>query len=166
MLAEAETRQFLSLQDFASWYDSKGNPILNIGCSLAYKTDDAIAVPIFRWKNFQVELYLIEDMRKVVEHAHPYVHVIQKVYFSSTQSWSDFTPKLVYPNTHGNFITDGSEYMVLTYEMWHPELNITTLAATWKGKTVGPVQEQLIKSIYPLALVENGYADITVGLNI
>ncbi len=37
----------------------------------------------------------------------------------------------------------------------------TTVASAWKGKTVGVLQENLIRRFHPNALVVDGYADIT-----
>ena len=47
------------------------------------------------------------------------------------------------------------------FQKWKDGLTPTTVAARWKGPTVGPMQEDLIRRLTPGATVTDGYADTT-----
>lgn len=177
LVAEANQYNFTKVESFAYWYNSHGNPIISNGMNEIYETDDALSIPIFRWRNFQVEQYIVHSPDKIPLHSHPFVDVIQQLYFRRTEMWSGLGTKLVYPKIHGQFVNPDdmaadekalidSRGMIITYERWDPRVPVTTLAATWKGETVGPLQEKLIKRLYPNAEVREGYADVTIGMDI
>jgi hypothetical protein len=161
-----ERLESLNVNNILDFYDVTCNefgvPLVlnNLYSHEMYQTDNAISIPIFRWRNFQIELYLITDVDTVYEHSHPGVKVLQQVYFYGT-GWRSPSPVLLYPETHAGKGTMPEKTIMLTYEQWTPKVNMTTLAATWKGKTGGPIQDALIKKIYPDAIVENGYADVS-----
>lgn len=164
---EADSLAFSKLEDFADWYTDHGNPLLCNSMSRMYVTDDAVAFSIFKWKNYQVELYILYSPEKAPMHAHPGIQVIQKPYSLDNTSWLDKGRKLFFPDTHGAIGSGGEAFnLMLVYEKWHPEIKMTTAGAVWKGPTVGPVQENLIKELYPLAHVESGYADTSPGLGL
>lgn len=50
---------------------------------------------------------------------------------------------------------------LLAFQKWKDGLTPTTVAARWKGQTVGSRQEALIRKYTPKAEVQNGYADTT-----
>lgn len=149
-----------NIDSFAAWYDGLGNPIVGVSGSHTWITDDAVSVPIYRWQNYQVELYIVSNPERVPPHSHPGVQVIQKVFGNG---WGILTSRLTYPETHGNF-EDRQEGLLITYERWRPDLEITSLAVMWKGASVGPVQEELVKKTYPGAIVEPGWIDCSVLL--
>ena len=65
--------------------------------------------------------------------------------------------------SHGAGIRKESEergYPLLAIQHWL-ERDPTTVASMWKGNTVGPKQEALIRRFNPDALIEDGWADIT-----
>jgi len=55
-------------------------------------------------------------------------------------------------------------YPLFAFQHWLTR-EPTTVAAMWKGETVGPLQEKLIKRFNPDAYVVDGYADITKTVN-
>jgi len=165
-------RDWDSVKDFAEWYSSFGFPLLCPSDFEVYISDDAITFPIFRYNNFQVELYILDNDYKIAEHSHPYVDVIQSVLDKNSQyNWSPINLTLIYPDTHGsgnfNVFNDpdipneDKRTLLLTFEKWPKNTKPSTLAAVWKGKLAGPLQEQLVRRFFPNAFIHNGYADIT-----
>jgi hypothetical protein len=168
LVQEANNINFTSLEKFAKWYDQHGNPLLcSNSLSRLYITDDAVAITLFQWKNYQVELYILYAPEKAPMHSHPGIQVIQKPYSFKQTKWLAPVSRLIFPQEHGAIGSGGESFnLMLVYEKWHPSLKMTTAGAVWKGKTVGPIQENLIRELYPLALVKNGYADTSLGLGL
>jgi hypothetical protein len=169
MYQDAASQNWESLEDFRDWYMGYGLPLAMPESFEIYESDDALSFPLFRYKNFQVELYVLHSPTKVLVHAHPYVEVIQ---FDFNVDSISSSPKLVYPATHGSaeFVErfDASEHrlLLLTFERWPVNSKPSTLAAVWKGYIHGPKQEALIRRFFPDAYINNGYADITRTMNV
>jgi hypothetical protein len=51
-------------------------------------------------------------------------------------------------------------FPLIAFQYWE-DRDPCTIAAMWKGPTVGPLQEALIRRFHPDAYVVDGYADIT-----
>lgn len=168
VLAEAQGC-WRTLREFAEWYMGLGVPLLCPPDLEVYESDDALTFPVFRKDNFQVELYVLFNPVAVPEHGHPGVEVIQSFMAGGTNTkWGEFTPLLVHPMTHGGtdfvpFVRTAApeRKLLLTFEKWPVNTRPSTLAAAWKGQTVGPKQEALIRRFFPDAYVVDGYADIT-----
>jgi hypothetical protein len=151
---------------FAEWYRKNGLPFMPAAGSHVITTDDAVAFPIFKYKNFQVELYVFTPST-VPKHSHPFVDVAQSYFDAESGTWSSFV-ELIYPKTHGG--TDiieketlqQNKQLLLVFQKWPVGVNPCTLSAVWKGNTMGKMQEGLIRKFFPQAKIENGYADITV----
>lgn len=164
----SKVRNWKDVKEFSQWYAEFGFPILCPPNLEVYITDDAITFPIFRYENFQVELYILNNAYHIPEHSHPYIEVIQSIPDETTGLWSEFTPPLIYPKTHGgtDFESLGvkderKDRLMLTFEKWPKNVKPSTLAAAWKGYTIGPLHEQVIKKFFPNAYLKNGYVDIT-----
>ena len=152
-----------NVEEFANWWISSGMPILIPEDAEVFLSDDATAVSLFRKGRFQVELYLIHPHPKVPVHGHPDVEVI-KVRLSGRKR-PYLSNVLRNGGEHGAGMRLESEekgYPLLAIQHWLSK-EPTTIASMWKGKTVGPLQDELIKRFNPDAHVADGYADTTSG---
>lgn len=150
-----------STEDFAKWYVDNGLPFMPPANVEVFNSDDATAFCMFKKGQFQVELYLIFPQPLVPIHEHPGVEVIET---PVTDGVAHVIPTLRNGQAHGQGIRDRAElkgYPLVSIQRWHPKLTPTTVAAQWKGKTVGPLHEALIKRFHPNALIVDGYADVT-----
>ncbi|GAA4401244.1 hypothetical protein [Quisquiliibacterium transsilvanicum] len=158
---------------FAEWYLSAGMPMMIPSDYEIFLSDDASAMCLFRKGQFQVELYMVYPGPLVPIHEHPDVEVIK--YYSGTfdhieggrfvrQRKAEGRPVLKKGEAHGaGFQLQGEKggFALFAFQHWAPDLKPCTVAARWKGKTVGPKQEALIRRFYPDAYVVEGYADVT-----
>ena len=143
-----------TVKDFAKWWFFNNMPFAPpIGYEV-YLSDDATSFCMFRHDRFQVELYLIYPNPNLPLHEHPGVEVIkyQVPHFpqSPEQQW-ETTNILKDGEVHGegrNF-KETKGYVdkgvpLLAFQRWDEGLEMTTVASRWKGKTVGPKQEDLM----------------------
>jgi hypothetical protein len=150
-----------NVDEFAHWWLTAGMPIMVPDDAEVFLSDDATSVSLFRKNNFQVELYLIHPNPLVPVHGHPDVEVI-KVRLSGKKI-PFLSSTLKNGGMHGAGIRLDAEekgYPLLAIQHWLTK-EPTTIASMWKGNTVGPKQEELIKRFNPDAYVVDGYADIT-----
>jgi hypothetical protein len=166
--------EWASVREFAKWWCDNGSPIAP-PVETVYLSDDATSFCLFRSGQFQVELYLIHPSPNLPQHGHPDVEVIKMrldTYASSQgkvmqTSHEEASNTLLQGQTHGagiNFKEKGGldqGFGLLAFQKWKDGLKPTTVAARWKGQTVGSKQEALIRKHTPKALVQNGYADTT-----
>jgi hypothetical protein len=54
----------------------------------------------------------------------------------------------------------------LAFQRWDDPSEMSSAAVQWKGGTQGDIQSDLIKSHFPNALIQEGYADITSSTDI
>jgi len=165
------------VREFAHWWCGVGMPFLPPDGAEIFLSDDATSMCVFRRGRFQVELYLIHPNPNLQAHEHPGVEVIKMriegTYsprtgpFESSPTWGRLSETLLDGQAHGS---TGSQYSrqlgfpLVAFQQWkHREP--CTVAAAWKGPTVGPMQENLIRRFYPNAFIERGYADITKPSN-
>lgn len=149
------------VEEFGNWWIRSGMPIMFPENAEVFLSDDATAICLFRKGQFQVELYLIHPHPKVPLHEHPDVEVI-KVRLNS-RKFPYLSETLHNGESHGAGIRNESEekgYPLLAIQHWLTR-EPTTVASMWKGQTVGPKQEALIKRFNPDAYVADGWADIT-----
>jgi hypothetical protein len=155
-----------TVMEFALWYQRVGFPMIPSSDGPVVTTDDAVAFPVFRYKNFQAELYVFTPST-VPKHAHPYVDVVQTYFHPASGAWTEFV-ELIYPQAHGGdeIVLDtalqNSKQLLLTLQKWPDGQTPHTLSAVWKGPTMGPLQEGLVRQFNPDCLLYPGYADITV----
>jgi hypothetical protein len=150
-----------SVESFCNWYIENNMPLRFPNIPEVFLSDDATAVCLFRHGQFQVELYDIHPNPLVQLHEHPGVEVI-KVRFQDDNALV-FSP-LRNGQSHGaGFRLEGEKvgFPLMAVQHWVNGEKPTTVAAQWKGKTVGPLHEDLIRRFHPNALVIDGYADIT-----
>lgn len=173
-LEGVEVPEWETVRDFAKWWAEKGCPLAPPS-EVVNLSDDATSFTLFRSGQFQVELYLIHPSPNLPTHGHPDVEVIKMRVdtFLSTggkvvkTSRNEASSTLYQDQTHGagrNFKELGgmdNGFGLLAFQKWKDGLTPTTVAARWKGKTVGPKQEDLIRKYTPGALVRDGYADTT-----
>lgn len=165
------------VQEFAHWWCDAGMPFLPPERAEVFLSDDATALCVFRRGCFQVELYLIHPQPRLQDHEHPGVEVI-KMRIDGTKSpdagpftlpdtWGRMSSVLRKGEAHGNGAATFGEvygFPLFAFQHWI-EHEPSTVAAAWKGATVGPMQEDLIRRFFPNAFVERGYADITKPAN-
>jgi hypothetical protein len=162
MLASAP--DWADVMDFAQWYGAQGFPLFPVKDFQVYVSDHAYAMPVFRHKNFQVEMYLFIPAT-VPQHAHPFVEITECHHFDG--KWNPFVPVLKYPEKHAGtdiipaFDRQKMQGTMLTFEMWPKGATPSTIGAAWQGKTMGEGHEALIRRFFPEAYIKDGYADIT-----
>jgi hypothetical protein len=150
-----------SIESFADWYVANGLPIRLPIDHEVFLSDDATAVCIFRHKQFQVETYLIHPSPLVPLHEHPGVEVIKARVVDDKILLSEVLRK---NESHGagfrvEFEKNG--FFLLAIQKWDEDLTPSTVAARWRGRTVGPKHREIIKRFSPNALILEDYADVT-----
>lgn len=150
------------VKEFADWWLAAGMPMLFPTRPEVFLSDDATAICLFRNGRFQVELYLIHPSPVVPEHEHPGVEVI-KMRMGLPNNKFGFSTVLYKGESHGAGIKLEAEtkgFPLIAFQHWL-DREPNTIASMWKGNTVGPKQDALIKRFNPDAYVKDGYADIT-----
>jgi hypothetical protein len=153
------------VQSFAHWWCDAGMPFYTPAGSEVFLSDDATSICVFRQGRFQVELYLIHPNPNLQNHEHPDVEVI-KMRVDAPQ-WGRMSAVLHNGENHGSGAAAhaGSRgFPLIAFQHWK-ERDPCTVAAAWRGPTVGPKQEALIRRFYPNAFIEPGYADVTKPVN-
>lgn len=149
---------------FCDWYIENGLPSIFPKDAEVFLSDDATSICLFRHGQFQVELYLIHPNPLVQFHEHPGVDVIKirLIEDSDNTYLAQASDVLRKGQSHGAGVRANEEngFPLIAVQHWKDK-EPTTVAAAWKGKTVGPVQEELIRRFHPNALVIDGYADVT-----
>lgn len=122
-----------------------------------FRTDDATSLLLFRKGQYQVELYLLDNVFGITRHGHPGVEVLQVALDVSTHPyWAELNHIKQLEFHGGNVPKDipprsGS---ILAFQKWHPSLKPTTVAAQWSGRPVGPLHIELIKQLNPNCLID------------
>jgi hypothetical protein len=150
-----------NVEEFADWWFRNGMPIKFQESAEVFLSDDATSIALFRKGRFQVELYLIHPCPVVPVHEHPDVEVIKARV--SGKKYPYLSNTLHNNEAHGAGIRLEAEdkgYPLLAIQHWLTR-EPTTVASMWKGNTVGPKQESLIRRFNPNAYIVDGYADIT-----
>ena len=155
-----------NVEDFCVWYMENNMPITMSMDTEVFLSDDATAFCVFRHGQFQVEVYLIHPNPNVPVHEHPNVDVI-KVRLRNNElgeTIAECSDALRKNQSHGvgaRLDNEKKGFPLFAVQHWKTEHPPTTVASQWRGKTVGPMQEELIRRFHPNALVINGYADVT-----
>lgn len=153
------------VKEFADWWMASGMPMLFPKNPEVFLSDDATAISIFRHGRWQVEMYLIHPNPLVPEHEHPGVEVIK---MTLTHAKVPLMSAILHDGeSHGAGARVEAEsigFPLLAFQHWKTR-EPCTIAAMWKGPTVGPKQEALIRRYNPDAYVVDGYADITKKVN-
>lgn len=150
-----------TVEEFCNWYISNGMPINFPEKVEVFLTDDATSVCLFRKGQFQVELYLILPHPNVPIHEHPNVEAIEIRLDNSRKIDGEV---LRTGQSHGpgiRMIAEERGFPLISVQKWLDGISPTTISIRWKGRTVGPKHDKLIKRFCPETLVLNGYADVT-----
>ena len=165
-----------SLEDFVDWYCEQRMPMMIPWNANVIRSDDAVAICLFRKGNYQVEFYIEYPNMYIWKHSHPRMEVITmtmggggtwKPNEGSTtntgSTWGGLSTKLVNGAYHGGDAdaSTGNGFVILAFQRWENPEEMTSAAVQWKGQIQGKYQEDLIKSYYPEAFIKEGYADIT-----
>ena len=162
-----------SLEDFVDWYISKKIPIMIPWSAEVIRSDDAVAICVFRKGHYQVEFYLEYPNMHIVPHAHPRMEVITMDLgggglgpigkFGMSQIWGQAYEKLPAGDTHGGDSTTLAVkgFVTLAFQRWEDPAEMTSAAVQWKGGLQGPHQAELIRRKKKKALVDDNYADVT-----
>jgi len=150
-----------NIEEFAAWWLGSKMPIKFPEFPEIFLTDDATATCLFRHGRFQVELYMIHPKPGVPVHEHPGVEVI-KIRMGTPEGpvASDVLRK---GEAHGSGMRLEAAFRgfpLIAIQHWQTR-EPSTIASMWKGPTVGPKHEALIRRFNPNAYVIDGYADIT-----
>jgi hypothetical protein len=150
-----------NVREFANWWMQSGMPMVFPKNPEVFLSDDATAIALFRQGRFQVELYLIHPHPKVPEHEHPGVEVIKmSMTHAPVPIMSNILKKGESHGAGARLEAETIGFPMIAFQHWQTR-EPTTIASMWKGPTVGPLQEALIKRFNPDAYVIDGYADIT-----
>lgn len=173
----AVPEHWASLEDFAQWYVDANFPMAIPYDYEIFTAEDGLYVfSTFRQGRYQVELYVIEDKEIICQHEHPFVEVIQlPVYIcdkhrnSGLAQWGEFTPNLKQGMAHGGVpfpehLKDMRKTVLFVFQKWPEGVRPSTISVAWKGKTMGPKHEALIRRFFPDAYLKDGFADITRGM--
>lgn len=158
-----------TLQSFVDWY-FKTYP--NVSSMIpedaeTFRTDDASAICTFRQGQYQVELYLLDNVYGVVSHAHPGIEVIQVALAFPGVPRGTVLNSIKGLESHGSGNWSSRNHVptpgtILAFQKWHPSLRPSTVAVQWMGPTVGPLHRALIRRFRPDAKIDsNGYATFT-----
>ena len=162
-----------TLEDFVNWYMESKIPMMIPWNAEVVRSDDAVAICLFRQGAYQVELYLIYPQMYIRAHTHPRMEVITmelgggglspRQPNNTSRIWGDTYSKLMPGEFHGGETGTllGNGFCILSFEKWNDPNEMTSAAAHWKGELQGPIQAQLIKDKNQISYVTDDYADIT-----
>lgn len=163
--------EFSDVSHFAKWYLKNNMPLLLPMPYEVYSSDDATSMCLFRHKRYQFELYLIYPDPVIPLHLHPGVENIEvdvtsiqkAVIEKNVPAAAIFAPQPP-DEYHGRSIktkASSSGFMLFSAQKWDDGIEMSTIAARWKGHTAGPKHEALIRRFNPDCLIYPGYADVT-----
>lgn len=145
-----------TIEEFMEWYVKAGKPLLVPWDAGTIRTDDATAICIFRHDCYQVEMYIIHPGYDIPVHAHPDMEVITmtigggsvcgpaKSAYNVSYNFGR-TSKITDGEFHGGKDTkSGNGFMLLSFEKFLNGTKPTSAALQWRGKTAGPIHDDLI----------------------
>ena len=165
-----------SLEDFVDWYCEQRMPMMIPWNANVIRSDDAVAICLFRKGNYQVEFYIEYPNMYIWKHSHPRMEVITMTMggggtwkpnegsmTNTGSTWGGLSTKLVNGAYHGGDAdaSTGNGFVILAFQRWENPEEMTSAAVQWKGQIQGQHQADLINSYYPEAFIKEGYADIT-----
>jgi len=162
-----------TLEDFVNWYMESKIPIMIPWNAKVIRSDDAVAISIFRKGQYQVEFYLEYPEMYIRKHSHPRMEVITmdlggggltpRNENNTSRIWGTAYMKLLAGEYHGgdtsSLLSNG--FCTLAFQKWEDPTEMTSAAIQWKGEIQGPIQAKLIKDNVKTALVQDNYADAT-----
>jgi len=165
-----------TLEDFVDWFCEQRMPMMIPWNADVIRSDDTVAICLFRKGHYQVEFYIEYPQMYIRKHSHPRMEVITMTMgggglwpppdgttTNTSHVWGGITPKLINENYHAGDPQggDGNGFVILAFQRWENPEEMTSAAIQWKGELQGPIQAALIKKHFPDAYIKEGYADIT-----
>jgi uncharacterized protein (DUF779 family) len=165
-----------TLEDFVDWYCDQRMPMMIPWNANVIRSDDAVAICLFRKGNYQVEFYIEYPNMYIWKHSHPRMEVITMTMggggtwapnegstTNTGSTWGGLSTKLVNGGYHGGDADarTGKGFVILAFQRWENPEEMTSAAVQWKGQIQGEHQAELIRSYYPDAFFKDGYADIS-----
>ena len=162
-----------SLEEFVDWFMGQRMPMMIPWNAEVIRSDDAVAICLFRKGRYQVEFYLEYPNMYIRRHAHPRVEVITMELgggglwagssLGVSNVWGTASEKTEPGSYHaGDSVTSISKgYITLAFQRWENVEEMTSAAVQWKGELQGTIQADLIKSKKPNAIVQEKFADVT-----
>lgn len=165
-----------TLEDFVQWFMNSRMPIMIPWDAEVIRSDDAVAICIFRKGNYQVEFYLEFPYMYIKRHSHPRMEVITMSLGGGglrpplsnvnkiSSAWGSMRKKLLPGMYHGGEVVNQAStgFCTLAFQRWENPEEMSSAAVQWKGEIYdGGVQASLIKRHYKNAKIEKEYADIT-----
>lgn len=167
-----------SLSDFVKWYLDNNCPLAVPNDYEIYTVAEGILVfSMFRKGRYQVEMYMIENKDLIEEHEHPYVEVIQMPIYQvpsdgaeGLAKWAEPSDPLVHGQRHGGIplpaeLQNYQRSLLIVFQKWPPGIRQSTISVSWKGVSMGPKHEALVRRHFPDAYIKDGYIDITRSMN-
>lgn len=171
-----------TLEDFVDWYCNQRMPMMIPWNANVIRSDDAVAICLFRKGHYQVEFYIEYPDMYIWKHSHPRMEVLTMTMggggnwkpdegstTNTACTWGGISTKLVNGGYHGGDADalTGNGFVILAFQRWENPDEMTSAAVQWKGLIQGECQASLIKSYYPDAYVnvDENYADITRKMN-
>ena len=148
--------RWTNVKEFASWW-IENKPIVVPFNAQVICSDDATAICLYRYQQFQVEIYLSHLGELIKQHCHPGVQVLlvklggggegELAEDGGSTVKFQFSQVLESGEYHGNDeLSPGKAYLV--FQHWDPKLGTPTSAAIqWKGQPAGPKHEKIINLI-------------------
>ena len=168
-----------TLEDFVDWYCNQRMPMMIPWNAEVIRSDDAVAICLFRKGNYQVEFYIEYPNMYIRKHSHPRMEVItmsmggggmwgpnENSTTNTSNVWGSISSKLTNGNYHGgdSQSSRGNGFVTLAFQRWENPKEMTSAAVQWKGELQGEWQANLIRSYYPDAFIRDGYADISLEM--
>lgn len=162
-----------NLEDFVDWYIDQRMPMMIPWNAKVMRSDDAVAICVFRKGHYQVEFYLEYPKMYIRKHSHPRMEVITmelgggNLYppnqLNLSMNWGFINSKLINGNYHGGDIqtSNGDGFVTLAFQRWEDPNEMTSASVQWRGELQGPIQAELIKSYYPDSYIVDSYADVS-----
>lgn len=162
-----------SLEEFTDWYIDSKMPLMIPFDAETIRSDDAVAICIFKKGHYQVEFYIEFSEMYIRKHAHPRMEVIvmemgggsgsPRDEYGVSRAWGYIGNNLKAGEYHGGgsagLLRNG--FVTLAFQRWENIDEMSSAAIQWKGELQGPVQEDLIRRRKKSAEVRPGYADVT-----
>ena len=162
-----------SLEEFVNWYVEAKMPMMVPWNAEVIRSDDAVAVCLFRKGHYQVEFYLEYPKMSIRQHAHPRMETIvmdlgggsmhPRNPDGTSRIWGRTFEKLRAGDYHGGDTTTvlGKGFVTLAFQRWENPEEMTSAAVQWKGELQGPLQKELIKRKKKNAIVSDTFADVS-----
>lgn len=163
-----------TLEDFVDWYMSQRMPMMIPWDAEVIRSDDAVAICVFRKGNYQVEFYIEYPDMYIRKHAHPRMEVIvmqlggggnfyKHRELGVANLWGMAVKKLPENTVHGGESTMSLHkgFITLAFQKWEDPNEMTSAAVQWNGEVQGDLQIELIKSKKTNPVIAGNRVDVS-----